>query len=124
MQFAMKSNCFLRAWDKYLNGEAVWLSFRRSAYSSLYGKIPSPIRFVAYLALWPVFTLYTVLHILAFETWPHFVWSKYPPFDAIEFVPFGAKSKRPIPPVIFDGYEQPVNRMPEHGVAYTNLDLE
>ena len=120
----MKSNCFLRAWEKYLSGEAVWLSFRRSAYSSLYGKIPSPIRVAAYILLWPVFTVYAILHILAFETWPHFVWSRLPPVDAREFVPFGAKSKRPLPPVLFEGYEQPVNRSPAPGKAHTHFGVD
>ena len=102
----MKSNCYLVAWEKYLNNEATWLCFRKSKYSRLTGKIPRPIKLLALVLMYPVVIAYAILHTLAFETWPHFIWSNTSPIDAEEFVPLKTNSPKWFPPVIFDGQIQ------------------
>lgn len=104
----MKSNCFLVAWNKYVKDESTWLSFRRSKYSYLIGKIPKPIRTLSLILLWPVFVLYVILHTLAFETWPHFTFSRQPAKDAEEFIPTEDKKLRYFPKIIFEGKIKPV----------------
>ena len=112
----MKSNCYIAAWNKYVRDEAVWLCFRKSKYSKLLGKIPRPIRWVARMLMYPVAAVYAVLHTLAFETWPHFVWSVWPPERGMEYVPDEEKSQRWFPVVFFRGHSRRID-------GETNIDL-
>ena len=104
----MISNCFVYSWLKHVRGEAMYLTFRRSRYSSLTGRIPAPVRWVAHVLLWPVFALYAVLYVLALETWPHFHWADHPARGAREFVPLKPKHVRWLPPILFAGKEREV----------------
>lgn len=102
----MKSNCYLVAWRQYARRNGVWLCFRRSRYSKLTGRIPRPIRWMARLLMYPIAGAYAILHTLAFETWPHFIWSARPPARAKEFVPIDEKAPRWVPPLLFEGRVQ------------------
>lgn len=76
------------------------------------------------MLMYPVAALYAILHTIAFETWPHFVWSCWPPDGGEEFVPHEAKSARYIPPILFDGYIKQIHNTPNPGTAVTHIDLE
>ena len=67
--------------------------------------------------MYPVAAVYAVLHTLAFETWPHFVWSIWPPERGMEYVPDEEKTARWLPDVFFRGHHQRIDGEP-------NLDLE
>ena len=101
----MKSNCWLYAFSKHANDDAIYIAFRKSRYSKLVGRIPTPIRWLARILLYPVFAAYAILYTLAFETWPHFHCADKPAEGAREFVPIGTKSMRLIPPILFEGVE-------------------
>jgi hypothetical protein len=95
----------------------MWLCFRRSRYARLAGRIPRPIRWMARALMYPIAAVYAVLHTLAFEAWPHFVWSLWPPEPANEFVPVDDKRARLVPPLLFEGRIQTLD-------GQTPIDLE
>jgi hypothetical protein len=105
----MRSNCFIEAWERYRSDQVRWLHMRKSRYSRWHGKIPAPVRWLARMALYPVFALYAALHMLAFETWPHFAWSDAVDEHAEEYVPQADKMERWFPPLFFDGIVRRVN---------------
>ena len=110
----MKSNCYIAAWQKYVRDEAVWLCFRKSKYSRLVGKIPRPIQWVARMLMYPVAAAYAILHTLAFETWPHFIYSIRPPACGVEYVPDNEKAPHWFPPIFFRGHERRIDEDVEH----------
>ena len=98
----MKINCFIAAWNSYLEGESKWMACTKSQWSKL-KRPPSYIRILGALIVWTASFFWLIGHFLIFGTWPHWVYCNSLGDDCMEYVPLEKKSKHFIPPILFVG---------------------
>lgn len=112
-----RSNCHLRAWEKFRAGEASFMCIRFTAYS----RVPrNVVRHPAWrymlgmlgtLVQWVAWPLTHIGEILRTGRWYHATWIVVKGGGHWEYVPADSEKRaRFIPPILFRGVERPVQK--------------
>jgi hypothetical protein len=103
------SNCRIRAWKRFVDGEAEWIAFRMTRYAALKHHAErwywQPLKPFGIVLMWLGISIVETAWFLRWGSWYHMVWI-LPGGEWWEYVPIAPHRSRVIPPYIFKGKEQ------------------
>jgi len=109
-EFFSRSNCHLKAWERFRADEAEWMCIRFTEYSRVSWTQSwwwSPMRILGIAIQWVTWPLTHFGEMLRSGRWYHASWIKWDA-EHFEYVPHGPKITRMLPPILFHGFERKV----------------